>query len=133
MTPAGRKVIRGCAVFDLAVTGLLALPPTAAVFVSMLYALNGWLGDAAVAPPFAAVHWVFVHVAGVLGVLWALARIAEPTRFLGLADAAGRAVVGALILWHVLAGGAPVILLAFVATEWLGTALQWIVLRRGRA
>jgi len=129
VTPAETRVIRGCAAFDLVVTGLLAVPPTAALFVDALYALDGWFGGEAVAPAFAAVQWMFVHIAGVLGVLWALARLVQPTRFLGLADAAGRGVVGGLILWHVVAGGAPVVLLAFVATEWLGTLLQWVVLR----
>ena len=128
MTPAGRNAIRGCAIFDLVVTGLMALPPTAGTFIDVLYLVNGWLGGEVVAPPFVAVQWMFVHVAGALGVLWAIARIVEPTRFLGLADAAGRACVGGLILWHVVAGGAPAVLLAFVATEWLGTLLQWVVL-----
>lgn len=130
MTPAQLRVVRGCAAFDLVVTGLMALPLTAGLFVAVLYATNGWLGGEAAAPPFAAVHWLFVNIAGALGVLWAVARLVEPTRFLGLADAVGRACVGGLILWHVLANGAPVVLLAFVLTEWLGTGLQWIVLRK---
>ena len=129
MTPFETNVIRGCATLDLVVTGLMALPPTAGMFVDVLYRANGWLGGDAVAPPFVAVQWMFVHLAGALGVLWAIARIVQPTRFLGLADAVGRACVGGLILWHVVAGGAPPVLLAFVATEWLGTLLQWVVLR----
>jgi len=128
MTPAERRVIRGCAVFDLVVTGLLAVPPAASVFIEVLYHVNGWLGGDAAPPPFVAVQWMFVHLAGTLGVLWAVARIVEPTRFLGRADAIGRACVGGLILWHVVVGGAPVVLLAFVLTEWLGTAVQWLVL-----
>ena len=133
VTPPETRVIRGCAIFDLVVTGLMAVPLTAGVFIDVLYLMNGWLGGEAVAPPFVAVQWMFVHLAGALGVLWAVARIVEPTRFLGLADAAGRACVGGLILWHVVAGGAPVVLLAFVATEWLGTLLQWVVLRKRAA
>ena len=129
VTPLETRVIRGCAIFDLVVTSLMAVPLTAGVFIDVLYLVNGWFGGEAVAPPFVAVQWMFVHLAGALGVLWAIARIVEPTRFLGLADAAGRACVGGLILWHVVAGGAPVVLLAFVATEWLGTLLQWTVLR----
>lgn len=129
MTPLATNVIRGCAIFDLVVTGLMALPPTAGMFVDVLYLVNGRLGGEAEAPPFVAVQWMFVHLAGALGVLWAVARIVGPTRFLGLADAGGRACVGGLILWHVVAGGAPAVLLAFVATEWLGTLLQWFVLR----
>jgi hypothetical protein len=130
MTPTEIRVIRGCAIFDLVVTGLLALPATAGVFIDVLYLVNGWFGGDAVPPPFVAVQWMFVHLAGALGVLWAVARIAQPTRFLGLADAVGRACVGGLILWHVTAGGAPGVLLAFVLSEWLGTVLQWLVLRR---
>ena len=38
--------------------------------------------------------------------------------------------VGGLILWHVVANDAPVVLLAFVLTEWLGATLQWFVLRK---
>ena len=41
--------------------------------------------------------------------------------------------MGGLILWHVMAGGAPAVLIAFVATEWLGTLLQWVVLRKRAA
>jgi hypothetical protein len=132
MTPVALRVVRGFAVFDLLVTGLMALPPTAAVFVDVLYAVNGGLGGPAGPPQFQSVHWMFVNVAGVLGVLWALARIVEPTRFLGLTDAAGRACAGGLIAWHILAGSAPVALFAFVFTEWLGAAAQWqVLLRRG--
>ena len=130
MTPGAMRVIRGCAIFDLALTGLLALPPAASAFIDVLYLLEGWLGGASVAPTFAPVQWMFVHLAGALGVLWASARLLAPTRLLGLADAAGRAWVGGLILWHVVANGAPVVLLAFVLTEWLGAALQGFVLRR---
>ena len=130
MTPAETRVIRGCAAFDVVVTGLLALPPTASLFVEVLYYVNGWLGGDAAPPPFVAVQWMFVHIAGALGVLWAVARIVEPTRFLGLTDAVGRVCVGGLILWHVLAGGAPMVLLAFALTEWLGAAAQWLVLAK---
>lgn len=128
MTPGAMRAIRGCAVFDLAVTALMALPPTAGVFVQVLYQLEGWIGGAATPPPFVAVQWMFVHLAGALGVLWAMARIVAPTRILALADAAGRTWVGMLILWHVAANDAPVVLLAFVLTEWAGAVLQWFVL-----
>jgi hypothetical protein len=130
MTPVALRVVRGFAVFDLLVTGLMALPPTAAVFVDVLYSINGGMGGPASPPEFQSVHWMFVNIAGALGVVWALARIVEPTRFLGLTDAAGRACVGGLIVWYILVGAAPVALFAFVFTEWLGAAAQWQVLLR---
>jgi len=119
--PAGAAlVVRACAALDLAVTGALAVPPLAR-------ALLAWLAPAMDDPGGFA--WLFVHVTGVLGVLWAGARLARPTRALGWADAAGRAWVGALILWAVVAGEAPRGFSLFVATEWGGTLAQAAVLR----
>jgi len=114
-------VVRGCAAFDLAVTGCLAVPPLArGLFATLAPAMPDPGGFA----------WLFVHLTGVLGVLWAVVRLARPTRWLGWADAAGRAWVGALILWSVVAGDVPRVLLLFVATEWGGTLAQVAALRR---
>ena len=114
-------VVRGCAALDLVVTACLAVPPLAR---GLFAALAPGLGDPG---GFA---WLFVHVTGVLGVLWAAVRLARPTRWLGWADAGGRAWVGALILSAIVAGDAPRVFLLFVATEWGGTLAQAAVLRR---
>jgi len=116
-----RLVVRACAALDLAVTGALAVPPLArASFAALAPAMDDPGGFA----------WLFVHVTGVLGVLWAAVRLARPTRALGWADAAGRAWVGALILWAVVTGDAPRAFALFVATEWGGALAQAAVLRR---
>lgn len=60
-------VIRACVSFDLVVTGLLAVPFTARVFVSALYASSG----ASPAPELPGIAWFFVNFAGALGVLCA--------------------------------------------------------------
>lgn len=114
-------VVRACAALDLAVTACLAVPPLARAL------LGGLAPDMPDPGGFA---WLFVHVTGVLGVLWAGVRLARPTALLGWADAAGRAWVGALILWAVVRGDAPRAFLLFVATEWGGTLAQAAVLRR---
>jgi hypothetical protein len=114
-------VVRACAVLDLVVTGCLAVPPLAR---GLLAALAPGMADPG---GFA---WLFVHVTGVLGVLWAAVRLARPTRWLGGADAAGRAWVGGLLLSAIVAGDAPRVFLLFVATEWGGTLAQAAVLRR---
>lgn len=117
-------VVRAFAALDLAVTGALAVPPLArALFATLAPAMPDPGGFA----------WLFVHVTGVLGVLWAAVRLARPTRLLAWADAAGRAWVGALILWAVVTGDAPRVFLLFVATEWGGTLAQAAVLRRRAA
>jgi hypothetical protein len=118
-------VIRAWAGFDLLVTGLLALPPTARAFVEALYALEAALfGGAAAAPELPAVAWLFVNLAGALGVLWAGVRLARPEPWLGRADALARCAVAALIAGYVAVGTVPRALLAFVATELLGAVAQ---------
>jgi hypothetical protein len=45
MTPAGigpTRVIQAFAAFDLIVTGILAVPASASLFVRFLYAANDW-------------------------------------------------------------------------------------------
>lgn len=113
-------VVRACAALDLAVTGALAVPPLARALLEAL---------APAMPDPGGFAWLFVHVTGALGVLWAGVRLARPTRALGWADAAGRAWVGGLILWAVVAGDAPRAFALFVATEWGGTLAQAAVLR----
>ena len=127
---AESKVIRGWAVLDLTVSALFALPPLAALLLDVLYSLNGRLGGVSVAPPFEPVHWLFVCLMGGLGVVWAVARIVEPMRRLGLIDAAARLWVAVLIAYFVFVRGAPVVLLLFVATEFGGALHQSWLLRR---
>jgi hypothetical protein len=130
---AESKVIRGWASLDLTVSMLFAVPPLAALLLDVLYSLNGRLGGVSVAPPFEPVHWLFVCLMGGLGVVWAVARLVEPLRKLGLIDAAARLWVAVLIAYFVVARGAPVVLLLFVATE-LGGALHqsWLLRRPAR-
>lgn len=131
---AESTVIRGWAALDLVLCASFAVPPLAVLFVSLLYALNGLLGGVSAAPPFEPVHWLFVCLMGGLGVAWAIARIVQPVRPLGVIDAVARLWVGALIAYFVLARGAPPVLLAFLATE-LGGALHqlWALRRPARA
>ena len=122
-------VVRGCAAFDLVVTGLFAPPPVARVFLRVVFALNGALGGTAVAPDFVALQWLFVHLTGALGVVWAVARLLWPIRGLGIADAIARTWVACIIALAVFEG-APGILVLFVLTELGGAALQLAVLTR---
>jgi hypothetical protein len=116
-------VIRACAALDLVVTGCLAVPPLARALLAAL---------APGMPDPGGFAWLFVHLSGVLGVLWAAVRLAGPTAGLGWADAAGRAWVGARIGWAVAAGDVPRVFLLFVATEWGGTLAQASALSRAR-
>lgn len=129
MSTRARVTVRAVALFDLVVTGLLAFPVSGRGFVDLLYRLNGYFGGVSTSPPFDSVHWLFVNLAGVLGVVWALARLLEPTRQLANLDTAGRLAVSILILWYVALGSAPGMSLVAVVTELAGAAAQVRVAR----
>ncbi|HVP28742.1 MAG TPA: hypothetical protein VMW35_06230 [Myxococcota bacterium] len=130
---AGRAahVVRGFAMLDLLVTFPLALPGWANVFFDLLYRATEIVGPVGVRFGFSELAWLFVHLSGVLGVLWALARLATPTRFLAALDAAGRCAV-AVLLVRALQEGAPAGLWLFVATELAGAVAQGAVVLRER-
>lgn len=71
---------------------------------------------------------MFVHIMGVLGVIWATARLHIPSPFLARTDALARLAVAALIVYAMAEGTTPVLWL-FVATEIGGSAVQFAVLR----
>ncbi len=119
------RIARGWAGLDLAVTGIMALPPTAQILLAVTHRLSGLA-----APEPEPVRDFFMCLAGLLGVLWALARIRDPKRELILADTVGRIWVAGLILWFVGVQGAPVALLLFVVTEVAGALHQGLALRR---
>jgi hypothetical protein len=135
LSPHATFLVRALAGFDLVVTGALALPVTGHGFIELLYRVNGFLGGVSAPPYFDPIHWLFVSLAGVLGVLWALGRILEPTPLLAHLDSAGRVAVALWILRYVVASSAPGVLLAFVGTELVGAILQERALREtaGRA
>ncbi len=124
------NVIRTWAWIDLVVTALMAVPPLAVIFIELLYALNSLMGGTATPPDFAGIHWLFVCVAGTLGVAWAVARISQPVRPLGIIDGLARLWVSALIVYYVLEREAPAALLLFLVTEIIGAIHQLWVLRR---
>lgn len=127
-----QKIIRFWAALDLSITAILALPFTAKIFIEVVYKLNGILGGADAMPEFAAIHWLFVCFCGGLGVLWALVRLYQPTPFNSKADAFGRAWMSTVLLYFVVVADAPLVLLAFVATEAVGSAHQFWVLSKAK-
>lgn len=125
-----RRIIRLWAGFDLAVTGLLVLPPVAYGFLSILIEINAFFGGRATLADFPDLGLLFVCIAGALGVVWALARLLRPTWTLGAIDAVARLWVGALIAYFVVLEGVPVVFLLFVISEWAGGLHQGLALAR---
>ena len=119
-----RSVARAVACFDLVATGLLALPGVELRFFDALYAIDATLGWGTPREALGPLALFLANLAGALGVLWALVRIAWPQRRLVASDAAARCAVAALIAHAVLVRGATPVLFAFVATELIGAALE---------
>mgnify|MGYP000265032480 FL=1 len=124
------KLVQVFCLIDIAVTGWLALPGLSQYLFTLVYWLDTQLGFATVAPDFAPVHWLMINLAGGLGVLWNTARLLDPSWRLHRVDAWARLWVGGLIAAYVVGGGVTPVLLAFVATEVLGSACFFASRRR---
>ena len=124
------KTIRGVAWADLAVTLPFALPFIAEAVIALIYVLDRWLGFGTPAILFemGPLAMMFVHIMGVLGVVWALARLRIPSLLLARTDALARLAVAGLILYAMTEGATPVLWL-FAATEIGGSAVQFVALR----
>ncbi|MCE9650713.1 MAG: hypothetical protein K8R18_13920 [Parvibaculum sp.] len=119
------QIIRAFAWLDFTVTLPFALPYVSHWLIALIYRVDMHLGFASPLPSFDPVSLMFVNIMGVLGVVWALARIGNPTEDLARLDGLGRLVVAALII-HAITWGATPVLWAFVATELAGSAAQLI-------
>lgn len=124
------RIMRVVAGFDLVVTGCLAVPPFARALLRILFAGDAALGLDSLRVEFHPLHWMFVHLTGALGVVWAVARLRTPTPELALLDVFGRFAVAALILHATGAEGMTPLLHVFVASELLGAAAQYLAVRR---
>ncbi len=110
---------------DFAVTLPFALPVISYWLIGYIYHLDQVMLMGSPIPTFEPVAMLFVNIMGVLGVVWALARIATPTEALARMDALARIVVAALII-HAITWGATPVLWLFVMTELAGSAAQLI-------
>jgi hypothetical protein len=124
------RMVRAVAGFDLVVTACLAVPALARGFIEVLFAGDAAAGFASPPVEFGPLHWLFVHLAGVLGVLWAAARLRTPTLDLAVLDIFGRIAVAAAILYAGEADGMTPLLHVFVATELIGAGVEYWAIRQ---
>ena len=121
------RTFRFWAGFDLAVTSMLATPPTAGLVVGLTFHLSG----REVPADFESGGRFFVCLAGTLGVIWAIARLKDPRRPLVQMDIVGRIYVASLIGVFVWIYAAPNALLLFTLTELMGAGHQaWTLARQ---
>ncbi len=117
------KTIRFFAGLDLIVTGLFALPLTARPLLDLIFWLHARFIAPEAAPEIGGAAMAFINIMGVIGVIWALARLKMPVALLARLDGAGRLVVAALLLWHIAGGLSPIFAL-FILTELAGAVFQ---------
>ncbi|HUD51025.1 hypothetical protein [Parvibaculum sp.] len=117
------QIIRGFAYLDLCITLPFALPFVAEGLVIFIYRVDFALGFGSTAPVLDPLSLMFIHIMGVLGVVWALTRIREPSEILARRDGLGRLVVAAWIV-HAITWSASPVLWLFVFTELAGSVMQ---------
>lgn len=122
--------VRAFALFDLVVTGLLALPWVADRVLALLltwFGLDGSPGDCSFDPLMMA----FVNLAGILGVLWNGRRYVAPSAELVRWDMWGRVAVAVLLVFYVVFKDVPSVLLLFVVSELAGADAErrWLATR----
>jgi hypothetical protein len=123
--------LRWIAWFDLAVTALFIFPPVAAAFLGSLLQMERHAFGPARALPLPAAPWfLFISLTGVLGVVWAAARLITNDDRLVMLDACARLGVATLLVHALFFGGLPLVFVAFIGTELFGSVATWFVLRK---
>lgn len=125
------KVLRAVAWADFAVTLPFALPFIADAMIVLIYGIDRGLdlGTPALLFEMGPLAMMFVHIMGVLGVIWALARLRNLSPDLARIDAFARIAVAVLIVYAMMEGATPVLWL-FVATEIAGSIVEFMALRK---
>lgn len=116
--------------FDLAVTLPLAIPVLGAVWINALMGGFGFMPQHAVV--LSPLGLLFLHLAGILGVLWNAARLWRPLPWLLAMDCIGRLAVAVLFLGFLMADPISPIFGLFAFTEALGAVIQAAAVARGR-
>lgn len=116
--------------FDLAVTLPLALPFIGAAWINALMGGFGWIPDYVVV--LSPLSLLFLHLAGILAVLWNAARLWRPLPWLLLMDCVGRIAVALLFIGFLVAYPISPIFAVFAFTELVGAGIQRAAITRGR-
>lgn len=119
------QIIKAVAWVDLVVTLPFVQPTIAYWLIGYIYYLDQQWMMLSHVPTFDPLTLMFVNIMGTLGVVWAIARLRNPSEELARLDALARVMVAALIL-HAINYGATPILYVFVFTEVAGSAVQLI-------
>jgi len=118
-----QRLTRAFAWLDLAITLPFALPFIGEGIIRLLYRLDFMLGWQTAFPILDPVAIMFIHITGLLGVIWALGRLHDPSEFNARIDSLGRLAVSVLILLAIYQGATPLIAI-FLVTELSGVLAE---------
>ncbi len=120
-------LIKACAVYDILVTTVVALPMAVAPILGMLAQLDSMLGFNSQFISVDATTTFLLNLAGCYVTVWAIYRFKYPSVTVGKLDAILRFVLAALQVVAVLNGATPILLgialmlLLMAAAEWFLT------------
>jgi hypothetical protein len=131
LTPSIAPHVRWVAWLDLIVTGAFVIPSIATGVIALLLDLElGLFGPERVTALPVTPWSIFISLMGILGVVWALARLIVEDDRLCLIDAIARMFVAGLIIFGLIAMNLPWVFIAFIVTELLGTVATLTLWRR---
>jgi hypothetical protein len=126
--------LRWIAWFDLFVTALFVLPAIAQAVLGALLSVESLVFGLARVGALPTQPWsVFVSLMGVLGVVWAIARLIVLDDRLCWIDAIARIIVALILVQALLFTGLPHVFWGFVGTELLGSVFTLLAVRRATA
>lgn len=111
MTPESyAKIVRAGAIYDIVATAALAIPPMAYIVLQIVQWLDLQLGFGTEFLPVDPTSMFFLNLAGCFVIVWAVAKLRNPTPEMGRLDALLRFALVALQLWNVAQGATPILL-----------------------
>lgn len=110
LNPKSRAVLRGAALYDIAASGLLAIPPVVPVALNLVAALDAALGFGTIFAPVDATTVFLISLAAITILAWGAIRLIEPSAAALKVDIAYRLALVAAQVWAVALGATPILL-----------------------
>jgi hypothetical protein len=120
-----RRIILGGALYDIAVCGILAVPPLTQLGIDILYGFNQAMGFNDPRPVFEPLHLLFISLFGLWVSAWAIARFRSGNLNFVRADLFMRLSVLVVMLWYVLTAKAYGVVYLFIAADIVFSAFNY--------
>lgn len=127
------KTLNKTAYIELCLCVFFALPPLFPFMLKMMEFVHEALGSHGQFPLLTSVGYLFAHLFGVFGVVWAIARIWIQDTRLVMLDNLIRVIFALLMVYYIWSRDLSYAIFIFVAFELLGVVYQtWFLQKEGR-